>query len=43
MPEAAIGFHTDVGASFFLSHLPGYVGKLMKETLLHAMHNICAP
>ena len=43
MPEAAIGFHTDVGASFFLSHLPGYFGKLMKETLLHAVHKICAP
>eukprot|EP00250_Pteridium_aquilinum_P018948 c24236_g1_i2 orf=822-2006(+) len=32
MPEAAIGFHTDVGASFFLSHLPGYFGEYMALT-----------
>ncbi|KAI5079536.1 hypothetical protein GOP47_0005015 [Adiantum capillus-veneris] len=32
MPEAAIGFHTDVGASYFLSHLPGYLGEYLALT-----------
>ncbi|KAL2632774.1 hypothetical protein R1flu_004253 [Riccia fluitans] len=29
MPEAAIGFHTDCGASYWLSHLPGALGEYM--------------
>lgn len=32
MPEAAIGYHTDVGASYFLSHLPGYFGDYLALT-----------
>ncbi|MCO5562969.1 hypothetical protein L7F22_016605 [Adiantum nelumboides] len=32
MPEAAIGFHTDVGASYFLSHLPGFLGEYLALT-----------
>lgn len=32
MPEAAIGYHTDVGASYFLSHLPGYLGEYLAIT-----------
>lgn len=32
MPEAAIGYHTDVGASYFLSHLPGYFGEYLALT-----------
>ncbi|KAL6322810.1 hypothetical protein AAG906_020810 [Vitis piasezkii] len=35
-PETLIGFHTDAGASFHLSHLPGYWGEylaLMGEKL----------
>lgn len=27
-PETLIGFHPDAGASFHLSHLPGYLGVL---------------
>lgn len=27
-PEASIGFHTDCGFSYMLSHLPGHLGKL---------------
>lgn len=27
-PETLIGFHTDAGASFYLSHLPGHLGML---------------
>lgn len=26
-PEAQIGFHPDAGASYYLSRLPGYLGK----------------
>lgn len=26
MPEASIGFHTDCGFSYILSHLPGHLG-----------------
>lgn len=32
MPEAGIGYHTDVAASFFLSHLPGYFGDYLAMT-----------
>ncbi|CBI16605.3 unnamed protein product, partial [Vitis vinifera] len=28
-PETLIGFHTDAGASFHLSHLPGYWGGIL--------------
>eukprot|EP00261_Vitis_vinifera_P002173 XP_002266134.2 PREDICTED: 3-hydroxyisobutyryl-CoA hydrolase-like protein 1, mitochondrial [Vitis vinifera] len=31
-PEALIGFHPDGGASYFLSHLPGYLGEYMGLT-----------
>ncbi|MCO5594080.1 hypothetical protein L7F22_048101 [Adiantum nelumboides] len=27
MPETVLGFHPDVGASYFLSHLPGNIGE----------------
>ncbi|GAB4837724.1 hypothetical protein Ancab_002578 [Ancistrocladus abbreviatus] len=29
MPEAAIGLFIDVGASYFLSRLPGYLGEYL--------------
>lgn len=29
-PEAQIGFHPDAGASYYLSRLPGYLGKFNK-------------
>ncbi|GAB4841924.1 hypothetical protein Ancab_011881 [Ancistrocladus abbreviatus] len=32
MPEAAIGLFTDVGASYFLSQLPGYLGEYLGLT-----------
>lgn len=28
-PETLIGFHPDAGASFYLSHLPGYLGLFL--------------
>ena len=28
MPETALGLHPDVGASHFLSRLPGYLGTV---------------
>lgn len=28
-PETLIGFHPDAGASFYLSHLPGYLGSFL--------------
>ncbi|KAL6982322.1 3-hydroxyisobutyryl-CoA hydrolase, partial [Sarracenia purpurea var. burkii] len=31
-PETLIGFHPDVGASFYLSHLPGYLGEYLALT-----------
>ncbi|KAM7512143.1 hypothetical protein LguiB_011018 [Lonicera macranthoides] len=31
-PETLIGFHTDAGASFYLSHLPGYLGEYLALT-----------
>lgn len=30
-PETQIGFHPDAGASFYLSHLPGYLGKFLSK------------
>ncbi|KAK6162578.1 hypothetical protein DH2020_002419 [Rehmannia glutinosa] len=33
-PETLIGFHPDAGASFYLSHLPGYLGKCRKLPLV---------
>ncbi|KAL7590257.1 hypothetical protein Lser_V15G41279 [Lactuca serriola] len=32
MPEASIGFHTDCGFSYILSHLPGHLGEYMALT-----------
>ncbi|CAJ1947486.1 unnamed protein product [Sphenostylis stenocarpa] len=31
-PEAQIGFHPDAGASYILSHLPGYLGEYLALT-----------
>uniref|UniRef100_A0A2P2KWC4 3-hydroxyisobutyryl-CoA hydrolase n=2 Tax=Rhizophora mucronata TaxID=61149 RepID=A0A2P2KWC4_RHIMU len=31
-PEASIGFHTDCGFSYILSHLPGYLGEFLALT-----------
>ncbi|XP_077234381.1 small ribosomal subunit protein mS47-like [Tasmannia lanceolata] len=31
-PETHIGFHPDAGASFYLSHLPGYLGEYLALT-----------
>ncbi|XP_050366116.1 3-hydroxyisobutyryl-CoA hydrolase-like protein 2, mitochondrial [Argentina anserina] len=31
-PEAQIGFHPDAGASYYLSHLPGYLGEYLALT-----------
>ncbi|XP_065851824.1 3-hydroxyisobutyryl-CoA hydrolase-like protein 5 [Euphorbia lathyris] len=31
-PEASIGFHTDCGFSFMLSHLPGHLGEFLALT-----------
>lgn len=31
-PETQIGFHPDAGASFYLSHLPGYLGEYLALT-----------
>ncbi|KMZ76439.1 3-hydroxyisobutyryl-CoA hydrolase-like protein [Zostera marina] len=31
-PETIIGFHPDAGASFYLSHLPGYLGEYLALT-----------
>lgn len=31
-PETIIGFHPDAGASFYLSHLPGYIGEYLALT-----------
>jgi enoyl-CoA hydratase/carnithine racemase len=28
MPEAALGLHTDCGSSFWLSRLPGHLGRV---------------
>lgn len=39
-PETLIGFHPDAGASFYLSHLPGYLGKL-PGLHHHAVINLC--
>lgn len=33
MPETAIGHFVDVGASHFLSRLPGFLGNYLKLTL----------
>lgn len=30
-PEAQMGFHPDAGASYYLSHLPGYLGNIYVE------------
>lgn len=30
-PETQIGFHPDAGASFYLSHLPGHLGKFLSK------------
>lgn len=32
MPETGLGLHPDVGASYFLSHLPGYLGEYLGLT-----------
>ena len=32
MPETGIGFFCDVGGSYFLSRLPGYIGKYIALT-----------
>ncbi|KAI5084436.1 hypothetical protein GOP47_0000605 [Adiantum capillus-veneris] len=32
MPETALGLHPDVGASFFLSRVPGYLGEYLALT-----------
>ncbi|KAK2999608.1 hypothetical protein RJ639_024065 [Escallonia herrerae] len=32
MPEALIGYFPDVGASYFLSRLPGYYGEYLGLT-----------
>lgn len=31
-PETLIGFHPDAGASFYLAHLPGYLGEYLALT-----------
>ncbi|KAL6216038.1 hypothetical protein ACLB2K_009265 [Fragaria x ananassa] len=31
-PEAQMGFHPDAGASYYLSHLPGYLGEYLALT-----------
>ncbi|KAJ8775386.1 hypothetical protein K2173_023151 [Erythroxylum novogranatense] len=31
-PETQLGFHPDAGASFYLSHLPGYLGEYLALT-----------
>ncbi|KAF5458659.1 hypothetical protein F2P56_022672 [Juglans regia] len=31
-PEASIGFHTDCGFSYILSHLPGHLGEFLALT-----------
>ncbi|XP_016490479.2 3-hydroxyisobutyryl-CoA hydrolase-like protein 1, mitochondrial isoform X2 [Nicotiana tabacum] len=31
-PETLIGYHPDAGASFYLSHLPGYLGEYLALT-----------
>ncbi|CAL5342830.1 unnamed protein product [Camellia sinensis] len=31
-PEASIGFHTDCGFSYMLSHLPGHLGEFFALT-----------
>ncbi|KAH9314056.1 hypothetical protein KI387_022683, partial [Taxus chinensis] len=31
-PEVQIGFHPEAGASFYLSHLPGYLGEYLALT-----------
>lgn len=31
-PETLIGLHPDAGASFYLSHLPGYLGNIVPLT-----------
>ncbi|KAK4377193.1 hypothetical protein RND71_003489 [Anisodus tanguticus] len=43
-PETLIGFHPDAGASFYLSHLPGYLGfvamgniSCYEELIMHCM------
>ncbi|KAF3666149.1 3-hydroxyisobutyryl-CoA hydrolase-like protein 2, mitochondrial [Capsicum annuum] len=33
-PEAQVGFHPDAGASYYLSRLPGYLGKCNKILLI---------
>lgn len=35
MPETTIGFHTDVGGSYFLSRLPDYLGIYLGLTGIH--------
>lgn len=47
-PETLIGFHPDAGASFYLSHLPGHLGKTCyfifcssNNVQLSLLNNVC--
>jgi len=33
-PEVHIGFHPDAAASFYLSHLPGHLGMVMRSEII---------